>query len=347
MLSKLIAAWRRVLLVGPPGIAKTGMIRAAAQECGLDISVMRAGIMERVDASGALVPDQERGVTRALPLEQLHALRTTDRPTLLFLDDIGQGPIDVQAGLMGLFDPGALPEHVLICGATNRVGDKAGVHGLCEPLRSRFDLAFSMPTPPQDGEGEEPKSQLLCSWREFLDLWVDWLMDHDSPPEIIAYHRTTGLSGKDQQAYRWKPQSDPAIRMPDCRTWETVARLWNADLRDLATISGAIGKPAAAHFLAFARLADQLPSLDQIRLDPHNCPVPTDPGALCLLSTTLASAATPGDIGAWMNYASRWPRPLTALMARDIFRRPKVSYALSGNKIWVQWMGENHELTQV
>ena len=55
---------------------------------------------------------------------------------MLLLDDLGQAPIDVQAAAMSLFDSGALPEHVLIWGATNRPGDKAGVSSLCEPLRS-------------------------------------------------------------------------------------------------------------------------------------------------------------------------------------------------------------------
>ena len=48
---------------------------------------------------------------------------------------------------MKLFDNGELPKNVLICGATNRPGDKAGVSALCEPLRSRFNVALAIPTP--------------------------------------------------------------------------------------------------------------------------------------------------------------------------------------------------------
>jgi MoxR-like ATPase len=137
-LASLIAAKRRVLFVGPPGCAKTARIAAAAAAAGHDLVVFRLSLAERVDLGGCLVPDAAAGITRALPLELLHRLRTTTKPTVLLLDDLGQGPTDVQAGSMSLFDKGALPDHVLIWGATNRPGDKSGAPGLCEPLRSRF-----------------------------------------------------------------------------------------------------------------------------------------------------------------------------------------------------------------
>src|SRR5258706_14542821 len=92
MLARLLAALQRVLLVGPPGIGKTARILAVAGTSGRQVVTMRASLSERVDFGGALVPDQKKGVTRALPLEQLHQLQTTELPTLLFLDDLGQAP---------------------------------------------------------------------------------------------------------------------------------------------------------------------------------------------------------------------------------------------------------------
>ena len=75
-LRSLIDARQRVLFVGPPGCAKTSRAAAAAAASGHDLIVFRASLAERVDLGGCLVPDAAAGVTRALPLELLHRLRT-------------------------------------------------------------------------------------------------------------------------------------------------------------------------------------------------------------------------------------------------------------------------------
>ncbi len=298
--------------------------------------VMRASLSERVDFGGALVPDQVAGVTRALPLELLRELQTTTQPTLLMLDDLGQAPIDVQAACMRLFDDDALSPSVLIAGATNRPGDRAGVTALCEPLRSRFSLAFSLPTP---GSTESPDGAvMLGTWAQEVAGWCDWALDNGAAPELVAWHRST--SGR--TLYGWKPSADPALRMPDYRSWATVLRLWNAGLRDLASLGAAIGRPAAAEFLAFARLADQLPSPDQVWLDPNGAPIPTDAAALYLVASMLASSAQPQHAPALVTYLARMPRVYGALLARDAHR--KLGAKLAGCKQWVTWFTANQAL---
>src|SRR5690349_1964714 len=130
-LQHLMTAGERVLLVGPPGIAKTERIKAAAKATGKRLVTRRVSLCERIDFGGCLVPNAAKQITEALPLELLQDLRTTKEPTVFFADDLGQAPLDVQAALMLLFDEGQLSEHVTIWGATNRPGDKAGVTALC------------------------------------------------------------------------------------------------------------------------------------------------------------------------------------------------------------------------
>ena len=335
-LASLIAAKRRVLFVGPPGCAKTARIAAAAAAAGHDLVVIRLSLAERVDLGGCLVPDAAGGVTRALPLETLHRLRTTTRPTILLLDDLGQAPIDVQASAMALFDSGALPDHVLIWGATNRPGDKSGVTGLCEPLRSRYHVAFSVATP--ESEEKSDGSTFIAPWADEVAAWCDWASSEDFAPEIVAWHRsTTGRT-----LYAWRPVSDPALRLPDFRSWETVGRLWSAGLRDLRTVGAAIGKPAAAEFLAFAALADQLPTPQQVWLDPDGATVPTDPAAQYLIAAMLGRAAEPKFATQLVTYFSRLPRVMGAYCARDAYKR--LGAKLAGNSAWQQWFLANRQL---
>lgn len=304
---------------------------------------MRASLSERVDFGGALVPDTAAGVTRALPLELLADLQTTTESTLLFLDDLGQAPIDVQAALMRLFDDGVLSPHVLIWGATNRPGDVAGVTRLCEPLRSRFHLAFAIPTPGSDDRADGPV--MLGTWADEVAGWVDWALDNGAPAEVIAWHRSTSGCNVAAPLYGWQPSADPAVRMPDFRSWETVIRLWQSGLQSLTALSAAIGKPAAAEFWAFARLANKLPTPEQVFMDPAGAPVPTDPAALYLVTSMLAAAVKPEHGAAVVTYLARLPRVYGALLARDVYR--KLGAALSGSREWVTWFTENQELFAV
>jgi hypothetical protein len=338
-LKNLMAANIRVLLVGPPGCAKTARIEAIATELGRRLVVMRASLSERVDFGGALVPDMKNNVTKALPLELLKDLQTTTESTLLFLDDLGQAPIDVQSALMRLFDKGELSPHVLIWGATNRPGDVAGVTRLQEPLRSRFGPKFEIPTPGTMDTAEG--AQVLGTWEDEVANWTEWAMDRGAPAEIIAWHRST--SGR--TLYAWQPTVNPAQSMPDYRAWETVIDLWDNGIQDLQTISAVIGKPAAAEFLSFARLASKLPTPDQVWMDPNGAPVPDDSSALYLVTSMLAAAVAPEHAAAALTYLCRLPRVYGALLARDMYR--KLGASLSGSKEWVRWFTENQELFAV
>lgn len=338
ILQSELSAGQNVLLIGPPGTGKTARILATARACAHEVVTWRASLMERVDISGCIVPDASAGVSRQLPFCDVDALRHTSKDTVLFVDDLGQAPVDVQAALMRAFDCHFFPRNVKIWAATNRPGDKAGVSSLCEPLRSRFSSAYVIPTP--DSVDKPDGGVLLGTYADEVAGWVDWAFDNNSPAEIIAWHRST--NGK--SLYAWRPCADPSVRMADYRSWGCMIARWNSGLRSLGQCAAVIGKPAAAEFLAFSELADKLPSPDQVWLDPDNAPLPVEPSAQWLIVTSLGAAVTAPTAPAFIRYIARLPRIMTALGAKDAYRR--LGAKLSGCREWVSWFTSNQALFQ-
>lgn len=351
-LANLIRDQFRVILIGPPGTAKTARVLAATRLLGwrffYGIGNRTCDLMDRLDAAGAVVPDVASGVSRTLPLDALREIMECREPAVLFLDEIGRAPLDVQGGLNSLMD--ALKRAgspVVVVAASNRPQDKAGVASLSEQLRSRFDVAFAIATP-----GDEPTptgATYLADWAGEVTGWCDYAVEAGFDPAIVGWHRRT--SGR--TLYAWKPNANAALRMPDFRTWETVARLMKAGLADLDTVGAAIGRGPAAEFLAFASLASQLPTPTEVFTDPANAMVPSDPAACYLLSASLALSVTPKQVPALLVYIDRLPRVFTALAGRDVAKRlggggdDKRRSQLVNVPEWNRWFLANQTLFSV
>lgn len=350
-LMKYIQLHRRILLVSGPALGKSSILNGIADMLNYtdpkteksgpwNVVVSTPGIEERTEYGGCFAPDVEGRVTRQLPLEKFKNLLEATWPTLWILDDLGNAELDVQAAIKGAITKGGpFYDHpfVTIVAATNRPGDKTGVRALHESLRSEFHKTFAIPTPQHEekpGEG----GVFLCSWKEYLNQWVDWAMDYGAPPEVIAWHRST--TGED--LYQWRPHADPAVRMPDFRSWKVVIDDWNAGIRDDTSVAASIGKAAATKFLAFAALTDDLPSIDEIFMDPENCSIPAEPQSLYLVAAMLSNAAEAKFAEPLTQYLTRMPRVYAALAGRDIYRKLKA--AMAGQPAWIKWFKENQEL---
>ena len=344
ILTRDISEGFRPLLVGAPGCAKTARIRAAAIALGMRIVIMRASLRERIDFGGALVPDITAGITHELPLAILKDLRETTEPTLLFLDDLGQAPIDVQASLMSLFDEGALSPHVRIAGATNEQKHKAGVNGIIEPLRSRFDCRYKIATPGEEDMSTGPV--MLGSWADEVNGWCDWLTDaHPDAWEIAAWHRSPSLGAQHPVGpvlYDWTPNNDPSRSMCDFRTWETAARKLEAGRRDFNSFASTIGKGQASAFVAFLNLVNEVPTLDEVRSDPKGALLPSKAAVLAYLSCKLAASIDAKDAKQFIQYCERMPRIFTALAVQQAYRR--IGAAFTKNPDWQRWFMANQDM---
>lgn len=301
-----------LLIQGAPGIGKTEIIKAAVQDAGAELLLTHPAVSDPTDVKG--FPWVVDGKATFLPFgELLAALSFVGNLLVWFMDDIGQASPAVQASLMQLLHGGrvnghVLPSNVVFIGATNRRTDRCGVSGILEAVKSRYGAIVEL--------------------QADVDEWSAWAIDHDVPPQTIAFNRM-----RPDLLSKFEPSAD-LTNSPSPRTWEHVAKIETMDLpeniRNVA-IAGAIGEGTATEYIAFKRIYATLPSVDQIIIDPMGTPYPSEPATLYALSSALAYKATDVNFGNVIKFAERLDKDghgeFAVLAIRDAVRRtPKLQH---------------------
>lgn len=262
----------RVLISGAPGIGKSDIVAQACQAIGADLILSHPAVSDPTDIKG--LPWIVDGKADFLPFGDLRRAMDATKPTVWFLDDLGQASPAVQAGVMQPLQAREvngkrISDHVVFCAATNRRTDKAGVSGILEPVKSRFDTIVEL----------EPHVDDFCRWA----------IDHDFTSESVAFFRF-----RTDLLCNFKATND-LTNSPTPRTWANAEKLIKLGLSDallLQALTGAVGEGAAVERIAFARMVKALPSIDQILIDPRSVEVPDQPAVLYALATALAHRAT-------------------------------------------------------
>ena len=316
-LVKSIRANRRVLVKGKPGVGKSDIVAQACAEVGAEMVLMHPSISDPTDFKGMPALTNKGTEAHFLPFGDLSKLCKATALTVAFLDDIGQAAPAVQAALMQLIlarsvNGTRISPHVVFVGATNDTSHCAGVSGMIEPLKSRWDTIV----------------ELECS----VDDWSQWALTAGMPCELVAFIRFRPALLSD-----FKPTRE--IRNSPCpRTWASVGSWLNDGVKDLEVFTGAVGEGAAVEFFSFLDLYASLPSLDAILLDPANADVPEKPAALFAVSAGLARKATPQNLDRVTTYLSRLPKEFEVMAVRDAVRLNKT---VTASPAFVAWATKN------
>ncbi len=335
-LKQSFTANRRVLIKGKPGIGKSDIVAQACADIGAVLVLMHPAISDPTDYKG--MPALTAGGTEAhfLPFGDLNKLIKAKAKTVCFLDDIGQAAPAVQAALMQLIlarsvNGSRISDEVVFVGATNDTTHAAGVSGMIEPLKSRWDTII----------------ELECS----VDDWTQWAFANNMPVDLIAYLRSNPQSLSD-----FKPTKE--LRNSPCpRTWAAVGKWINANVEDYEVLAGAVGESESVKYLAWRTMQNHLPSLDDILLNPSTAPIPpqtvevvdckgerrTYSGA-CIgvsVATALARKATPQNFGRILVYTDRLEKRLEILTVKDAIRQNK---AVCMTPAFVEWSVSNQGL---
>jgi len=319
ILTKLVQARLPVMLKGAPGVGKTDIVGQVAENLGMEFIPVIPAISDPTDGKG--VPGKNgNGKWEWHLIGDARRIVETKKPTLVNLDDLGQAPGMVQAAymqwiLLRRIGEHPIPDCVSIMACTNRREDRAGVTGILEPVKSRFNTILEL--------------------HPDVDDWVEWAFAHNMPGKLIAFaHFRPGL------LTAFKPTAD-IVNGPCPRTFANVGKQLNAGVENLETMSGAVGEGCAIEMFGFFKYWQQLPNLTALIADPDKADVPTEPAALYAVVTGLAEKATSNNIGRIFKYAERLPKDFSILLGRDCIRKDKT---IQNTKAFIKWAVDNKSI---
>jgi MoxR-like ATPase len=291
---------------GPCGTGKSQIVGQVASDLGYEFLDVRAVQLDPVDLRG--LPRISSDQTEWVPPKFL----PTSGRGILFLDELTSAPQMTQAGCYQLvldrrLGEYRLPEEWVVIAAGNPASER-GVHfAMPRPLRNRFvhlDL--------------EPD----------LDDWSKWAIKAHVRPEIIAF-----LRFKPELLHAADVTSD-ANAWPTPRSWEMASRVLsgvaqrtNARLLsgtsefEAQLLDGTVGQAAASELVAFLRLFRELPSIDEILLNPTAARVPVEPSAQIAIATALGRVLSDTSVGRGITYLERMPTEMRVMAMRDAAAR--------------------------
>jgi hypothetical protein len=291
---------RRVLVKGKPGIGKTEIVRSLAASLGATLVIMHPSVSDPTDFKG--FPWVVDGKAEFISFGQLRTLDEAKSLTICFIDDLGQGTTAVQAAVMQLLDRYKGHPHVVFLAATNSRTDGAGVTGLLEPVKSRFDSILELGV--------------------HFPSWKLWAEEHDVDYRIIGY-----LEQQPDALHKFDKTVD-IVNQPCPRTWESADAILKMDIPEelrFVMLVGAVGEAAATTFRAFLKIAEQAPSREEIIADPKNARVPEESSAVYAVASALVHGIVPKEFPAIAIYAERMYAAehgdFCGLLMRDVMRK--------------------------
>jgi hypothetical protein len=295
-----------ILLVGEPGLGKSSIMDQTRLALGMDMILSHPVTGDSTDAKGFPVTYTKDGEQLAdfIPYGDLRFAMKAQKPTLWFIDDLGQAPPSVQASYMQLLlareiNGKAISPHIRFAAATNGRAGRMGVSGILEPVKSRFGTIV----------------ELIAD----IDEFCAWGYKNKLYPTILGYLRFNSKELQNFQANKDMEQS------PSPRTWHKLSNLLKtaeastslpSQLRH-KLIVGAVGEGAAISYTAYEKVYQHLPDIDGIIANPDTFVCPSRPDIIYAIASSLAIKTTIYNIDQIVKLTARMPKQFGAVLMHD------------------------------
>lgn len=318
-----------VIATSAPGIGKSSIFRRCFLRLGMDHHTINLALSDGTDLKGMPTFHDYDGM-KAIKWAKEHVfLRKT--AIAIFLDELFQAQTQVMNAaapiiLENRIDDVFLAPGSWVCGASNRMEDKAGTNRVPSHIPNRATVL----------EG------LAVS----VDEWAEYLLDGGSSKVVTGEYQEplpapTDRDWRVAQYLRMKPDAlsdfNPSrLINATPRQWEWVAQFLPVipDSVRYSIVSGRVGEGNATALNAFIKVESQLPSKEEILLHPKKARVPTEPSALYLVTGMLAQASNAVTFDSVCAYADRIPPEFQAMLVKDAMR---IAPEVASTKAFVSW----------
>lgn len=241
---------------------------------------------------------------------------------ILFLDEMNSAPQSVQAAAYQLILNRKLGDYELPAGwsvvaAGNRASDRSVVNAQPAALANRF---------------------VHIDFEVDVDDWYTWATQNGVSDITRAF-----IKFRSNLLHSFDPAANPRA-FPTPRSWVFVDDVLQSGLAtdtEYELIKGTVGEGAAAEYIAFAKMARDLPTAEEILANPTKAPVPTAPATMYAISTMLDKKATSATLATLLTYMSRLPVEFQVLFMRSA---GMANRDLLRTKEFVTWMTANQDV---
>lgn len=310
------------MLMSSPGMGKSSIIRAIADEYQLKIIDIRLSQSDPTDLLGFPSINIERTKASYVPMNTF-PIEGDEIPLgykgwLILMDEFNSAPRSVVAAAykiilerqIGEFN---LHKNVAIVAAGNLATDRAIVNDIGNAMKSRL-IHFEIEIDPKH--------------------WIKWAIQADIDYRIIAY-----IGFSPDRLLNFDPEHDDyTFECP--RTWEfmsDIIKRWKEiPVNKLPILTGTIGEGGGRQFYGYCQVFKELPTLASIISNYNTISIPSEPSTKYAISGLISSSADRGNIDPLMKFVSRLPIEFQVITVRGILIRNKALLSTEGVREWLK-----------
>lgn len=298
-----------VMLWGPPGVGKSQAIRQLACELKADtgkrvnVTDVRLLLFNPIDLRGIPTANEDKTLAVWLKPKIFQMDEGEDVVNILFLDEISAAPQSVQAAAYQItldrtVGEHRLPDNCIVIAAGNRTTDKSVAYKMPKALANRL---------------------LHLQVEGSFEAWKEWAVRSGINEKVVGFltFRQNYLMNFDAAT------EDLAFATP--RSWEMVSNVLNLVNDDVEAmypmIAGLVGTGVAVEFSTWAKVFNELPSIEDIFVG-KNPKLPGNTDAMYALTAAMTVYARKHRddlvaIGNSIAYADRMPPDFSAVLLKD------------------------------